>query len=115
MNSSQNIITIDGPAGAGKTTVAKGLAKRLGWTYLDTGAMYRAVALAAFEKNIKPDDEQGLTGLLKSLETEHCFRVRKVPKYFLSNRDVYIGNQKAAYFRNGPRPPLLSRWCVRPW
>ena len=41
------IVTIDGPAGSGKSTIAKALAERLGWTYLDTGAMYRAVALLA--------------------------------------------------------------------
>ena len=41
------IVTIDGPAGAGKSTVARALARRLGYQYLDTGAMYRAVALAA--------------------------------------------------------------------
>ena len=41
------VIAIDGPAGAGKSTVARAVAQRLGFTYLDTGAMYRAVALAA--------------------------------------------------------------------
>ena len=46
------IIAIDGPAGAGKSTVAKLLAKRLGFLYLDTGAMYRAVTLKALDKNI---------------------------------------------------------------
>ncbi len=41
------VVTIDGPAGAGKSTVARKLAERLGWRFLDTGAMYRAVTLAA--------------------------------------------------------------------
>ena len=41
------IVTLDGPAGAGKSTTARALAARLGWCYLDTGAMYRTVALAA--------------------------------------------------------------------
>ncbi|MGL4943065.1 MAG: (d)CMP kinase [Thermoguttaceae bacterium] len=50
----QNIITIDGPAGAGKSTVARKLAERLGWAFLDTGSMYRAVTLIAIE--------HGLTG-----------------------------------------------------
>jgi cytidylate kinase len=45
------VIAIDGPAGAGKSTVARAVAERLGYTYLDTGAMYRAVALAAAERN----------------------------------------------------------------
>ncbi|MBN2295812.1 MAG: (d)CMP kinase [Pirellulales bacterium] len=53
------IITIDGPAGAGKSTVARGLARKLGFQFLDTGAMYRAVALAGLRGNIdwgRPDD-----------------------------------------------------------
>lgn len=48
------MITIDGPAGAGKSTVARAVAARLGFTYLDTGAMYRAVALAADERKRPP-------------------------------------------------------------
>ena len=43
------VIAIDGPAGAGKSTVARAVARRLGWTYLDSGAMYRAVALLALD------------------------------------------------------------------
>ena len=43
----RRVVTIDGPAGAGKSTVARRLADRLGWRFLDTGAMYRAVTLAA--------------------------------------------------------------------
>ncbi|HEV7223133.1 MAG TPA: (d)CMP kinase, partial [Pirellulales bacterium] len=44
------IVTIDGPAGAGKSSAARGLARRLGFRFLDTGAMYRAVALAALRR-----------------------------------------------------------------
>jgi CMP/dCMP kinase len=50
------IIAIDGPAGAGKSTVARALAERLGFTYLDSGAMYRSVALAALQSDTDPDD-----------------------------------------------------------
>ena len=46
------IVTLDGPAGAGKSTAARAVAKRIGWHYLDTGAMYRAVAWAALERGI---------------------------------------------------------------
>ncbi len=49
------IVTIDGPAGTGKSTVARALARRLGFGYLDTGAMYRAVALACLEQQLAPD------------------------------------------------------------
>ena len=56
-------VAIDGPAGAGKTTVAKALAARLGWTYVDTGAMYRAVALAALEAGVDPADPASVTAV----------------------------------------------------
>jgi cytidylate kinase len=48
------VVAIDGPAGAGKSSVARGVAEQLGFTYLDTGAMYRAVALAAAERGAEP-------------------------------------------------------------
>ncbi|HSC04392.1 MAG TPA: (d)CMP kinase, partial [Solirubrobacteraceae bacterium] len=48
------LIAIDGPAGAGKSSVARGVAEELGFTYLDTGAMYRAVALVAAERGAEP-------------------------------------------------------------
>lgn len=59
----KKVIAIDGPAGAGKSTVAKLLAKKLGYLYIDTGAMYRTVALAAIEKGISLDDAEKLTDL----------------------------------------------------
>jgi cytidylate kinase len=57
------VIAIDGPAGAGKSTVARTVATELGYRYLDTGAMYRAVALAALRRGIDTDDAPGLSGL----------------------------------------------------
>ena len=52
------VIAIDGPAGAGKSTVARGVADALGITYLDSGAMYRCVALAALRAGVDPDDAE---------------------------------------------------------
>jgi len=60
-------IAIDGPSGAGKSTVARFLAKRLGYVYIDTGAMYRSVALRVKEKGISPEDELALNQLASSL------------------------------------------------
>ena len=68
------IIAIDGPSGAGKSTVGKALAKRLGFTYIDTGAMYRAVALKAKEKSIRAEDEEGLSGLAALLHIDFLNR-----------------------------------------
>jgi cytidylate kinase len=64
------IITIDGPAGAGKSSAAKALAARLGFEYLDTGAMYRAVTLAALRAGIDLRNQDALTGLLAGLHLE---------------------------------------------
>jgi CMP/dCMP kinase len=64
------VIAIDGPAGAGKSTVARTLARALGITYLDSGAMYRCVALAALRAGIDPDDSEALSGLAEQLEIE---------------------------------------------
>jgi cytidylate kinase len=58
------IVTIDGPAGAGKSSAARALAQRLGFEFLDTGAMYRAVALAALRARLRLDDPDGLSRLL---------------------------------------------------
>jgi cytidylate kinase len=62
------VIAIDGPAGAGKSTVARGVARALGFTYLDSGAMYRCVALAALERRIDPEDGERLGELAWSLD-----------------------------------------------
>src|SRR5438067_1380445 len=61
------IVTIDGPAGAGKSSAARMLAQRLGFEFLDTGAMYRAVALAALRAGLDLHDQAGLTRLLTTL------------------------------------------------
>ena len=60
-------IAIDGPAGAGKSTIGALVAERLGYLFLDTGAMYRAVALAALERKVDPDDGAALTALAEDL------------------------------------------------
>ncbi len=59
------IITIDGPAGAGKSTVARALARRLGYRYLDTGAMYRAITLAAVRDGVDLNDEGQLAEVVR--------------------------------------------------
>ncbi|MGD8208578.1 MAG: (d)CMP kinase [Desulfobacterales bacterium] len=62
------LITIDGPAGAGKTTVSRALADRLGYRYIDTGALYRAVALAAKSRGTNTENDAELKGLCAELE-----------------------------------------------
>ncbi len=62
------LITIDGPAGAGKTTVSKALAERLSYTYIDTGALYRAMAYEAKMNGIDPEDDTGLSELCRRID-----------------------------------------------
>jgi CMP/dCMP kinase len=62
------VIAIDGPAGAGKSTVAHGVARALGFTYLDSGAMYRCVALAALERHLDLDDGEALGEMAWNLD-----------------------------------------------
>jgi CMP/dCMP kinase len=60
------VIAIDGPAGSGKSTLARLLARRLGYVHLDTGAMYRAIALLALQEGVAPDDGDTLAALARS-------------------------------------------------
>jgi cytidylate kinase len=61
------VIAVDGPAGSGKSTLGRRLAQLLGLRYLDTGAIYRALTLAALRRGISPDDEAGLAALARSI------------------------------------------------
>lgn len=63
-----HVIAIDGPAGAGKSTVARAIAARLGYTYIDTGAMYRAVALWALREGVAPDDAHRVEQLARAAD-----------------------------------------------
>ncbi len=67
-SSSGLVVAIDGPAGAGKSTVARTLARQLGYTYIDTGAMYRAVGVLATEQGVSLDDAAALSVLVSGLE-----------------------------------------------
>ncbi len=69
------VIAIDGPAGSGKSTVAKAVADRLDLDYLDTGAMYRAVAFAAMRRGIDPADVEPVSRLARDLELDVATKV----------------------------------------
>jgi CMP/dCMP kinase len=70
------VIAIDGPAGSGKSTVARAVAKGLGLAYLDTGAMYRAVAFAALRRGIDPDDTDVVARLAEQVDLEVADQVK---------------------------------------
>lgn len=81
-------IAIDGPAGAGKSTIAKRVAEELNYMYVDTGALYRAVALCAIQKNIEPDDSQRVSEMLSEIKVQLAFNYRFEKVVLLDGRDV---------------------------
>ena len=78
------IIAIDGPSGSGKGTIAKEVAKRLGYTYVDTGAMYRCVSLKSLRENLEEKDEERIVDLLKNMD----IRLTNDGKVYMDNEDV---------------------------
>jgi CMP/dCMP kinase len=97
------VIAIDGPAGAGKSTVARALAARLGVTYLDSGAMYRAVALATLRAGADPDDPGRVGEIARGLELE------------LDGEAVKVGGEDAtAAIRTPEVSAAASRVSVHP-
>ncbi len=97
------LIAIDGPAGAGKSTVARAVAAELGLTYLDSGAMYRCVALAATEAGADLDDGESLGTLAAGLEIE------------LEGRGVVLGGRDVSAAIREPRvTAAASRVSVHP-
>lgn len=81
------VIAIDGPAGAGKSTVAQLAARRLGYVYIDTGAMYRAVTWAALEKGINPANQQDIAVMTRNLPISLKY-VGEQLKVYVDGRDI---------------------------
>ena len=82
------LITIDGPSGVGKGTVARAVSYKLGFSYLDSGAMYRALALYADLKNIKEDDDLKLKKLLIDIHIQFVTNDEGEDRVFLNTDDV---------------------------
>ncbi len=80
-------VAIDGPAGAGKSTVAKRVAQALGFTLVDTGAIYRAVALTAHQRGVAFDDDDGLAAVVAELEISFEF-AGEINRVMVNGQDV---------------------------
>jgi cytidylate kinase len=83
----KSVVTIDGPAGAGKTTVSRMLADRLGYRYIDTGALYRVIALAVHEGGIDSKDDAALEKMCAALSLRYVL-TEKGPRLLSNGRDV---------------------------
>ncbi|HBN95962.1 MAG TPA: (d)CMP kinase, partial [Firmicutes bacterium] len=81
-------IAIDGPAGAGKSTIARLVANHLGLRYVDTGAMYRAVTLEALRREVDTGDEEALVRVITSIDLNIVFQGEKGNLVFLNGEDV---------------------------
>jgi len=89
------IITIDGPSGAGKSTVAKELSKRLNYTFVETGAFYRAVAFMALLQNIELGDEGAVCNIAKNIKISF--------KFENDTNNVFIGKQEVTNILRTPK------------
>jgi len=81
-------IAVDGPAGAGKSTIARLVAKQLGLRYLDTGAMYRAITLEALRRGVRADDEAALMRVATSVDLKIVFQGDNGNRIYLHDEDV---------------------------
>jgi CMP/dCMP kinase len=96
----RSVIAIDGPAGSGKSTVSRLLAKHLGYFYLDTGAMYRAVALRSAREGLDISDETALKRLCENLDLQ--FRLKD------GENRTYLGNEDVSAAIRSPEMDGLS-------
>ncbi|OQY59146.1 MAG: cytidylate kinase [Desulfobacteraceae bacterium 4572_88] len=103
----QLLITIDGPAGAGKTTVSQMLADRLSYRYIDTGALYRGVALEANAAGLSPEDDEGLEKLCCNLKLRFV-RTEKGTRLFSNDSDI------SDHIRTPEITMLSSAFSARP-
>ena len=92
------IVTIDGPAGTGKSTVARKLADRLGFAFLDTGAMYRAIAARCLADGVDPDDRERVAALARSAQVR-----------YRDGRTIVDGQDVTGELRTAPTTEAASR------
>ena len=88
MSEKHYAVAVDGPSGAGKSTLAKAVAKELRIMYVDTGAIYRVIGLAAFRRGVEPRDEAAVTALLPELEIGMRHVEDGLQRMYLNGEDV---------------------------
>ena len=88
MNEKKYAVAVDGPSGAGKSTLAKAAAKELHITYVDTGAIYRVIGVAAQRRGLDPKDEAAVVAMLPELEIGLSYEAAGLQRMFLDGEDV---------------------------
>lgn len=109
MNNKIPVITIDGPSGSGKGTISLLLAKKLGWHYLDSGALYRVLACAALQQNFCEQDEAALTHLAKTLDVQFTMDEAKTEK-----KVILAGEDSSELIRNEKTSQMSSKISAIP-
>ncbi|MGQ4275801.1 (d)CMP kinase [Pseudidiomarina sp. E22-M8] len=110
MTESIPVITIDGPGGAGKGTVSRILADQLGWHLLDSGAIYRVLALAALHHDFAPDDEESLVALASNLDVKfEVANEKELTHIILEGEDVTISIRNEAVGNMASKIAALPR------
>jgi CMP/dCMP kinase len=84
------IVTIDGPSGSGKGTISRAIARQVGWHLLDSGALYRLVAVAGVGEALRPDDEQGHAAVARRMDVVFSIAADGSERISLAGRDVTI-------------------------
>lgn len=115
MSANIPVMTLDGPAGAGKGTVSRAIAKQLGWHYLDSGAIYRSLAVAVQDSGVGLEDEAGIVAIAKAMDLG--FQSAEPPRVILQGEDITdrigtesIGNITSKIAAMGPvRKALLQK------
>lgn len=115
MNTAIPVLAIDGPSGSGKGTVSRAVARQLGWHFLDSGAIYRSLAIAVLRAGLDLDDEAGIVALAAGMNLD--FTADEPPKVLLEGEDVAgeigsesCGNAASRIAASGPvRKALLAK------
>lgn len=109
------IVAIDGPAGSGKSSTAKAVAKKLGFRHLDSGAFYRAITYAALQRNIDPDDWNSLDAAQLNEMGVHAQPTETGYDFFVDGRDVtqeIRGHEVNAHVSQMAAVPAVREWLL---